>query len=71
MAATRGQRCDAAAAPRRTCARARSVFVLFIFELVALSVASDVYPLSFFFWTDVLGTVSMVLDIKVKAQRQR
>ena len=39
------------------------VMLLFLTELVLLSVVDTSYPLSFFFWMDCLGTVSMLSDI--------
>jgi hypothetical protein len=40
-------------------------FVLFVFtiEIVVLSVVQNEYPYSFFFWMDLLGTASIILDI--------
>ena len=39
------------------------VFVCFLFESVILSVVQRGYFLSFFFWMDVIGTLSIILDI--------
>lgn len=39
------------------------VFVCFCFESVVLSVVQRGYFLSFFFWMDVIGTLSIILDI--------
>lgn len=39
------------------------VFVVFLFEFVGLSVSDATYPLSFFFWMDFVGTMSMLFDI--------
>jgi hypothetical protein len=39
------------------------IFVLFLLESVILSFVQDHYFLSFFFWMDVIGTLSIILDI--------
>ncbi|CAJ1353657.1 unnamed protein product [Effrenium voratum] len=39
------------------------VFALFIFEWVGLTLTDPTYLFGFFFWMDLLGTVSMMLDI--------
>ncbi|KAJ1434174.1 hypothetical protein B484DRAFT_446819 [Ochromonadaceae sp. CCMP2298] len=39
------------------------VFAIFAFETVALSVVQEGYFNSFFFWMDVIGTISILLDI--------
>jgi len=39
------------------------VMALFIFEFLALSLVDATYILSFFFFMDILGTVSMITDI--------
>merc|ERR1712151_796254 len=40
-------------------------FVMFLFlaELILLSLVDSSYPLSFFFFMDCIGTVSMIMDI--------
>lgn len=44
------------------------VMFLFIFELVLNCIVDiDTYPFSFFFWMDVLGTVSMIFEISFLA----
>lgn len=40
-----------------------AIFVIFVFETVILSVVQDDYFLSFFFWMDFIGTLSIILDI--------
>lgn len=39
------------------------IFVLFSLETVALSVVQPKYFLSFFFWMDLVGTLSILLDV--------
>mmetsp|Transcript_11382 Transcript_11382/g.17320 ORF Transcript_11382/g.17320 Transcript_11382/m.17320 type:complete len:850 (-) Transcript_11382:276-2825(-) len=39
------------------------VFIIFIFETVILTAVQDDYFLSFFFWMDFIGTLSIILDI--------
>ena len=39
------------------------IFIIFIFELIILSLVTEGYFLSFFFFMDLLGTLSMILDI--------
>lgn len=39
------------------------IFVVFLFESIILSVVQDTYFLGFFFWMDVVGTLSIILDI--------
>jgi len=39
------------------------IFIAFILECTALVIAKEKYFLGFFFWMDVLGTLSMILDI--------
>lgn len=39
------------------------IFVIFSFESIILSVVQEGYFLGFFFWMDVLGTFSILLDI--------
>lgn len=39
------------------------IFAIFCLETAILSYCSDGYPLSFFFWMDTLGTLSIILDI--------
>jgi hypothetical protein len=39
------------------------VFVVFCGEGVILSLVQDGYFLSFFFWMDTIGTLSILLDI--------
>ncbi|GIL63830.1 hypothetical protein Vafri_17794 [Volvox africanus] len=41
-----------------------AVFVIFSLELLLSSIFVDKYILSFFFWVDLIGTVSLILDIK-------
>lgn len=38
-------------------------FLYFVFEFVGLTVTEASYPFSFFFWMDILGTLSMAFDI--------
>lgn len=40
-----------------------AIFVLFSLETIALSVLQEGYWLSFFFWMDIIGTLSLILDI--------
>jgi hypothetical protein len=40
-----------------------SVMALFLIELVTLSAVDATYMLSFFFWMDIFGTVSMIFDL--------
>ena len=40
-----------------------SIFIIFILETLILTVVQAQYFLSFFFWMDVIGTLSMILDI--------
>jgi hypothetical protein len=39
------------------------VMSMFLSELILLSLVDSSYPLSFFFWMDTIGTISMVTDI--------
>jgi hypothetical protein len=39
------------------------IFAIFILETTILCYCQDGYPLSFFFWMDTLGTLSIILDI--------
>lgn len=39
------------------------ILVLFAIEIVASSIASSDYRLSFFFWMDILGTFSMLFEV--------
>jgi hypothetical protein len=39
------------------------IFVIFSFESIILSIVQEGYFLGFFFWMDVLGTFSILLDI--------
>ena len=40
-----------------------AVFIVFMIETFILSLVQDGYFLSFFFWMDLLGTLSIILDI--------
>jgi len=40
-----------------------AIFVIFVVELGLLSWAKKDYLLSFFFWMDLLGTISILFDI--------
>lgn len=40
-----------------------TVFFLFTFEIVAHSIVTEGYFLSFFFWLDVISTLSLIPDI--------
>lgn len=40
-----------------------AVFIFFCFEFIALTLTDPRYFNSFFFWTDILGTISMLFDI--------
>lgn len=40
-----------------------AVFIIFVIESVILSVVQDGYLWGFFFWMDVIGTLSIILDI--------
>lgn len=39
------------------------VFVIFVFETIILTIVQEGYYLSFFFWMDIIGTLSILLDI--------
>mmetsp|Transcript_125668 Transcript_125668/g.391306 ORF Transcript_125668/g.391306 Transcript_125668/m.391306 type:complete len:889 (-) Transcript_125668:155-2821(-) len=39
------------------------VFILFAMEFIGLSISEASYPLGFFFWMDIVGTLSMIFDI--------
>ena len=39
------------------------VFICFCLESIVLSVVQPNYFLSFFFWMDIVGTISIILDI--------
>ena len=39
------------------------IFVLFALETIALSLVQPKYFLSFFFWMDLVGTLSILLDV--------
>lgn len=39
------------------------VTVFFLLEILILTLAGNGYPLSFFFWMDILGTISMIFEI--------
>merc|ERR1719262_196295 len=39
------------------------VFIVFLFEFLGLALTDASYLFSFFFWMDLLGTVSMIFDI--------
>ncbi|GIL93794.1 hypothetical protein Vretimale_97, partial [Volvox reticuliferus] len=41
-----------------------AIFVIFSLDLLLSSIFVDKYILSFFFWVDLLGTASLILDIK-------
>lgn len=40
-----------------------AIFIIFVIEVAALCVVQDKYLWSFFFWMDVIGTLSIILDI--------
>jgi hypothetical protein len=40
-----------------------AVFAVFLYEFVGLVVTDQSYPASFFFWMDLIGTLSMLFDI--------
>lgn len=44
------------------------VFVVFAIEVISFSIVQKSYFLSFFFWMDLLGTVSILLDISFVAK---
>lgn len=39
------------------------VFVIFCIETIVLSIVADDYFLGFFFWMDIVGTISIIFDI--------
>eukprot|EP00927_Polykrikos_kofoidii_P047648 TRINITY_DN41918_c0_g1_i1.p1 TRINITY_DN41918_c0_g1~~TRINITY_DN41918_c0_g1_i1.p1 ORF type:complete len:1162 (-),score=190.73 TRINITY_DN41918_c0_g1_i1:49-3534(-) len=39
------------------------VFSIFVFEFFLLCISQATYPLSFFFWMDMLGNLSIILDL--------
>jgi len=40
-----------------------TVFAVFLYEFVGLVLTDSTYPLGFFFWMDLIGTLSMLFDI--------
>ncbi|CAK0801912.1 unnamed protein product [Prorocentrum cordatum] len=40
-----------------------AVFAVFLYEFVGLVLTDSTYPLGFFFWMDLIGTLSMLFDI--------
>ncbi|KXZ40942.1 hypothetical protein GPECTOR_1227g486 [Gonium pectorale] len=45
-----------------------AIFVIFALEVVLSCVFVDRYLLSFFFWVDLIGTASLILDIQWMAE---
>ncbi len=59
-----GQHCPALTRVVRSCLSPQAIFVTFALELFFASLFAENYFLSFFFWVDLVGTASLVLDIQ-------